>query len=236
MLAASFVLTFGPACAQPVSDWSGFRAGLLAGVGFGSHTDSHSGLPAGPSANGDYSLGRSMGGWQAGATAGYFWQQGALVEGVELDAAASNVGGAMRIGGVARRDGSGANPANFLAMREHVDTMIDVRATIGFAVSRHFLPYLTGGWMYHHGRYGGQFQDATPNDFVVLDGAGRSGWTLGAGIACQFRRDWVFKVDYLYYNVGNHAALSNTIGGLQSAFAFEGTGGLLRLALTYRVP
>jgi opacity protein-like surface antigen len=137
---------------------------------------------------------------------------------------------------VAHRDGSGASPGNFLSIREHTDTMIDLRGVVGFTGSRHFMPYVTGGWFYEHGHYDGQFHDATPSDFILRDGTGRGGWTIGGGLACRLNRIWVLKAEYLYYDVGHHVAATAPIGGRQSQFDFGGTGSLARLALTVRVP
>jgi len=159
-----------------------------------------------------------------------------LVGGFEGDIQFGNTGGSETITGVAHRDGSGGSADNFLAIREHTDTLIDLRGVAGVAASRHFMPYVTAGWMYLHGHYEGQFHDATPNDFIVRDGAGRGGWTIGAGLACRLNSIWVLKGEYLYYDVGHLATTSRAIGGLQSRFDFGGTGSLMRLALTVRFP
>lgn len=235
-LVSSVALAGGAAQARPAGDWAGFRGGLVTTLTFGSHPDSHSGLPPGPTSNGDYTLEHGTNGWQAGATGGYFWQQGPLVEGFEGDIQYGNTGGSQTLTGVAHRDGSGASAANFLTVREHTDTMIDLRAVAGFVVSRHFMPYVTGGWFYAHGHYDGQFHDATPNDFILRDGAGRGGWTIGGGLACRLNVVWIVKAEYLYYDVGHLTAATAPVGGLQSQFDFGGTGNLLRLALTARVP
>ena len=236
VLPLAVLLLTGTAQARTVTDWNGFRAGFSAAVTFGDHPDTHTGLPPGPASNGNYTINHGTSGWQAGLTGGYFWQQGPLVEGLEGNVQFGNAGGTQTLTGVAHRDGSGASPSNFLAIRERIDTTFDLRGTLGLAVTRHFLPYVTGGWFYEHGYFSGQFHDAVPTDFIVRDGAGRSGWTLGAGLACRFNEVWVLKAEYLYYDVGRHAVLSSTIGGLQSQFDFGGTGGVVRVALTLRVP
>jgi opacity protein-like surface antigen len=160
-----------------------------------------------------------------------------MVEGFEGDVAFGNAGGNKTLTGVARRDGSGASPANFLLFHEHTDTQVDLRGTFGYAASRHFLPYFTAGWMYLHGTYGGDFHDAvTPADYLASDGTGRSGWTIGGGLACQFHPGWVVKAEYLYYDVGRHTSLGRVVGGFQSEFDFVGTGNLMRLALTVKLP
>ena len=227
-----------PSAAQAahVGNWAGFRAGFVTTVTFGSHPDEHQGLPVGPSSNGDYILKHRTSGWQAGATGGYFWQQGPMVEGLELDIQYGNNGGTQSLGGVAHRDGSGASPANFLSVREHTDTMVDLRGIIGFTASRHLMPYVTGGWFYEHGHYDGQFHAPPQNDFILRDGAARGGWTIGGGVAYQFHQIWVLKAEYLYYNVGHLVAATVPANGQQSQFDFAGTGALARLALTVRVP
>ena len=58
----------------------------------------------------------------------------------------------------------------------------------------------------------------------------------GAGIACQFQPGWIIKAEYLYYDVGTHTSVGHAVGGVQSQFDFVGTGNLLRLALTVKVP
>jgi outer membrane immunogenic protein len=236
-LGAAAIALGAPAQAQPVMDWSGFHAGLVTSFAFGGHTDTHTGLPAGPKSTGDYRIEHGTNGWAAGLVGGYFWQQERLVEGLESDIQFGNTGGIKTLTGVAHRDGSGASPDNFLAFHEHSDTFVDLRGTFGYAASTHFLPYFTAGYMYVHGKYGGDFHDAVvPADYLASDGTGRSGWTIGGGVACQFRPGWAIKAEYLYYDVGTHTSLSRVVGGLQSQFDFEGNGSLLRLALTVRIP
>jgi len=236
LLVSGTALASSAAQARQTGDWAGFRGGLVATLTFGSHSDSHTGLPPGPASNGDYTIDHGTSGWQAGAVGGYFWQSGLVVTGAEGDIEFGNSGGTETLTGVARRDGSGASTGNFLTIREHTDTLIDVRGVAGLAASRHFMPYVTAGWIYLHGHYEGQFHDATPSDFIVRDGAGRGGWTIGAGLACRLNPIWVVKAEYLYYDVGHLSKTSAASGGLQSRFDFGGTGSLMRLALTVRFP
>ncbi len=236
---AAAALAIGPAHADGApADWTGLRAGLDIGGGFGAHAASHTGLPtASVFASGDYNLDHGSNGWALGPRLGYHWQADNWVYGFDADFDFSNIEGTRRVSGsqVAQRNGGGANAANFVTRTDKMDYFGTLRATLGYAMDEHCLPYITAGWMYGHVKYSGQFHYAAPVDYLASDSAAQSGWTVGAGLAYQLDDGWALHGEYLYYDLGTHTILSNTVGGFQSQFDFDKTGNVVRFGVTYSV-
>jgi outer membrane immunogenic protein len=164
-------------------NWTGFYIGLNAGYGFGSSTWDTPAVTTKPK-------GASFGG-----TAGYNWQTGALVFGVEADIAASMVKGDVicGVGGTCE------------TKNEWLSTL---RGRIGYAFDR-WLPYITAGGAYGHTKATNTnltpgFQGASATPF---------GWTAGVGLEYAFLGNWSAKLEYLYVDLGkfNCMACSATL-------------------------
>jgi outer membrane immunogenic protein len=136
-------------------DWSGFKLGLQAGYGWS-----------------DYGALRGNGPL-VGAFAGYDWQFGQAVAGIEGSVSVADIE---------------VSPGNRL------ETVVDLRARLGFAMDRVMIYGTVGGV------YGG------------LSGGGRdTGWTAGAGVDFKAGRRTIAGMEYVRYRFDNFANTGNAL-------------------------
>jgi outer membrane immunogenic protein len=163
----------GPSASAPTSNWGGLYAGSFVGGALGSFSTRQSASAAGTAWGG-----------ATGALAGYNWQDGVLVYGLEGDIGSNYL--------TRKFDGAAGLPAN----EAESIYAIHARIRLGYDAGG-FMPFVAGGAAYDRGA---QFQLA-PLDF---DGqtATRVGWTLGAGVDAKvvlpiIGRS-VVRAEYLY--------------------------------------
>ncbi len=164
--------------------WTGFYAGANAGYGTGSFTKQ-------AAASAPANLGSPKGAMM-GVQAGYNYQVGQFVAGVEADYDWANV----------------ASHSQFKTLADTGSTRLTsvgtLRGRLGFAADR-ALVYATGGLAY------GTIHTNNPVPVPALsDRAGRAGYALGAGIEYAFTNTISAKAEYLYTSLGNKTAFAGT--------------------------
>jgi outer membrane immunogenic protein len=158
-----------PPALAPAYNWSGFYLGVNGGGGWGhSYWDTSSDR-----------IGLSGG--LVGGTAGYNWQFGNAVLGLEGDIDWANLKGT---------NSSTLCPAGCSTSDTWLST---VRGRAGYAFGN-VLPYVTGGLAL------GDIRAATPG----FAGASNTsaGWTAGGGIEVGLTGNWSAKAEYLYVDLG----------------------------------
>ena len=174
--------TKAPVAAASVYNWTGFYLGV---VGGGAWEDANS-----P---------RMQGGF-VGGTAGYNWQTGNVVFGVEADGAWADASASAA--GTVIVPGIGAIPAS---VSSKTDAMGTVRGRIGWAVNNVLL-YGTGGYAWVDNKI-----SATLGGLSVSDSKFHSGWTVGAGVEAFFAPQWSVKGEYLYRSLGGESYFSGAL-------------------------
>ena len=178
-----------PLQAQPV--WTGFYAGLNVGGGFGSSHNAFNiagfGLPA---------FDTSLAGVVGGGEAGYNWQTGPWVLGLEASFDGSGLSGG--------RTAPCPPPlctALAASYTQRLSWFGTLRPRIGYALGN-WLFYATGG-----GALGevGTNATAAVGSFIATDNRSqtRDGWTLGGGVEVGFAPGWSAKIEYLYLDLGS---------------------------------
>lgn len=230
----------------PVASWRGFYVGVNAGGGFGTTAARETGLPTVGAlalvASQDFTLNHNASGFLGGGQVGYNMQFDRWVLGIEADFDGANISGNSQVTGVgvAQRNGANGFATNFVRASEKVDYIGTVRGRFGGLVTDDLLLYATGGLAYGRVTHSGQFHYATPVDYIVNDTATQVGWTVGAGLEYMFAPQWSLKGEYLYYDLGNHTATTNT-GVLainqpfRSQFDFATRGSIVRAGLNYNL-
>jgi outer membrane immunogenic protein len=186
-----------PAVMIPAYNWSGFYVGASGGYGWGHSDQTDPGIPAPtlpPILIGDGHYGVT--GWLAGGTAGYNWQMGQWVFGLEGDYSWSNISGSSQACG----------PAFALhACGTSLDSFGTFRGRIGYAAGQtgNVLLYVTGGLAVGDVHAWDALTPASGSSF-------QAGWTVGAGVEFAFAPQWTAKVEYLYIDLGK-AQLFNII-------------------------
>jgi outer membrane immunogenic protein len=184
--------------AAPISgpyDWSGFYAGLNAGYANG---QADMAIEDFGGAKADHS------GFLGGAQAGYNWQSGALVLGIEGDIQAATIGGTtttLNIGPV------------FAQPRSTLDSFGTVRGRIGYTFDR-VLAYGTGGFAVGHTNFENAQVVLGPPfvSFVGSDSQISTGWTAGGGVEYALLDRWSVKAEYLHVVLDNKVFTTATAG------------------------
>ena len=249
-----------PLATAVVYDWTGFYIGGNAGYSWGrERTDGNlTGTQnvsvfrtAGPTlvSSVDTVLGTlpltgraDVNGFIGGGQAGYNWQRGTWLFGLEADFQGSDERGHGDVCTVAGCPlGSSVLTANY-----KLDWFGTARGRVGFLPTERVLLYATGGLAYGH------FAADAP--LIPLSwGSTRAGWTVGAGVEAAIDRNWSVKLEYLYMDLGSIGssgasasmvtnALNTPTPGfntvttttLTSAFNTRFTDNILRAGVNYR--
>jgi outer membrane immunogenic protein len=152
----------------------------------------------------------NLDGGLVGGTAGYNYQIGQAVLGVEGDIDWSGIRGSTTNGCV-----PGCQTSN--------TWLSTVRGRIGFAAGR-FMPYLTGGAAF------GDVRATTP----AFAGASNTnaGWTVGGGIEFAIAGNWTAKAEYLFIDLGSFNCGVGCNGTATDNVSF--TANVLRGGVSYR--
>jgi outer membrane immunogenic protein len=254
-----------PVYAPPlVWNWTGFYVGASGGYAWSHDADIDlasvgvlvpGGIDAFPIASAQAipsALNAQARGFIYGGQAGYNFQSGRWLIGVEADVSGANINGSDTRNGTAPvvnypiRNLS----ANTTASGEQkLDFFGTVRGRFGFTLTDALLVYATGGLAYGHIESSTATSDV-PTSFVIGPAAGsasgtRAGSTIGGGLEWGFAPHWTLKTEYLYYDLGNlNYALSpnaitvccavTTVGLVNTTAATHFAGSIVRAGINYR--
>lgn len=182
-----------PVYMAPAYNWTGFYVGINGGGGWG---NSEFSAPLGTSFD--------LSGAVIGGTAGYNWQMGQVVFGLEGDMDWSNIRGSANCGGIT-------------SCETRNDWLGTVRGRLGYAFDR-VMPYVTGGLA-----VGGVKTSAAG---IGDTSETKAGWTIGGGLEAAIAGPWTAKVEYLYVDLGN----TGTVLGSDASFHTN----IVRAGLNYR--
>ncbi|QWG25916.1 porin family protein [Bradyrhizobium sediminis] len=219
--------TKAPPVMVEVWNWTGFYIGGNAGYSWGrsnsdvSYFNTATGLPIVPPAGSITSAAFDMDGGIAGGQAGYNWQTGSWVWGVEADIQWSGEKGranylcSAAVGGPCT-PGLTAPPLSVvgtsLALDQSLEWFGTARLRGGFLVSPRVLLYATGGLAYGSlktsGTLSGVTANLTPVSVFGSSSETRLGWTVGAGVEGKITQNWSAKLEYLYMDLGRYDSLT----------------------------
>jgi outer membrane immunogenic protein len=156
-------------------DWTGFYIGANGGWGGGRSRFNFDDLGV---SSGHF----GVNGWQAGGTAGFNYQVGHVVFGVESDMDWSNISGNTNC------------PMTGSICQTQNDWLGTARGRVGYAFDR-VLPYVTGGAAF------GNINASVPG--VGSASATNLGWAAGGGIEYAITPNWSTKLEYLHVDLGS---------------------------------
>lgn len=182
----------------PVFTWAGASVGVNFGAGFGlGSAASGFGTDATLQPNEFWTFpGPNPGGVLGGLQAGYNWQWGNIVAGVEADLQAAGLSGSSK--GVAVS--TGAIP--LLTAHQTIDWFGTVRGRIGYAPLPTLLVYGTGGLAYGGGGFNFAYLNGDNHSGAGYENPARVGWAAGAGLEWAFSPDWSARFEYLHVDLG----------------------------------
>lgn len=134
---------------------------------------------------------------------------------------------------------------SFLFTHQRTDWFGTVRGRIGFTPLCRLLIYGTGGLAYGDVHYAANtfysFNDGFgPLTHPVSFDRTSVGWTVGGGLEYALTHHWSVKVEYLYYDLGDHGATGPEFAnGVPSPpfavhYNWETTGNIVRGGLNFK--
>jgi outer membrane immunogenic protein len=219
-----------PVFVPPPFTWTGFYVGVNAGGiwpsgsrnanifdpdGLGFVT---AGFPGG--------LGSQSAGFIGGGQAGYNWQTGAFVLGVETDFDGTTLSKSFNNVGTAFGPTAGAVLSDdFLSVngKTSLSWLGTTRGRVGFVATpdNRLMIYATGGVAYGGGNTSFNVFDSTKGAFWSgSPSSTRVGWTIGGGVEYAITNNITIKGEYLYADLGSSSF--TTAGNLASATFFPG--------------
>lgn len=228
-----------PAVVMPAAyNWSGFYVGGNIGYGWGNQATALSTTVVLPAGTFPSSIASDPHGVFGGVQAGYNYQSGRAVFGVETDIAYADI----------RRsdlfDGLFVAHTYTTTGEQKLDWFGTLRGRLGYLPSDRVLVYATGGLAYGHG-------SSSTNSVVILNGGNAcgffagcgsgsasgwlAGWTAGAGLEWAFADKWRAKAEYLYYDIGSlsysYPDVIPAAGSYNASTNFRGS--IVRIGLNY---
>jgi outer membrane immunogenic protein len=117
-------------------------------------------------------------GFVGGGTLGYNFQRGQIVWGIEGDISYTDINGTTGCGG---------------SCSAGMDWLFTLRGRVGLDMNG-WMPYITGGLA---------VADVHADNGISKESSTETGWTVGGGLEVKLDRNWSFKGEYLYVDVGN---------------------------------
>ena len=220
---AAPVLKAPPPLPLPPS-WAGFYLGLTGGYGwkqdeFSAVTEFGTGT-APLIIDGVHSKGGVFGGY-----AGYNWQFGRFVPGIEIDFTATDISGTSVAAGSVSVPGTTGTVS--ISMGERVKYLGSARARLGWTPLDPLLLYGTAGLAWER-------VDQNPTTTVIASSQGQNftetisqqtaadkfGWVAGVGAEVMLGSpNWIARVEYLHYGMGmlQETSISSQSGNTQTA-------------------
>ena len=241
-----------PVFVPPPFTWTGFYVGVNAGGIAPSGGRGASLLDTNPATSGFLSadfpggLGSQSVGFLGGGQAGYNWQTGAFVLGVETDFDGSTLSKSINNTGTPFGLAAGALSSDFLSVnaKTSLSWLGTTRARLGFVATpdNRLMIYATGGVAYGGGSSNFSAIDATTGSiFTASPSSTRVGWVVGGGVEYAVTNNITVKGEYLYADLGSSNFTSAGNGFAAAAFPgvtvnshFDYNASIFRAGVNYK--
>jgi outer membrane immunogenic protein len=188
---------------QPFN-WTGFYAGLHIGYGWGDANTTRS--PLLPVTVAPTVLDPSTSGVVGGLQAGYNYQTGPFVVGIEADFSGTAIEGSASAVNVL--NGIAQPGASFNA-HENINWYGTLRPRVGYVVWPNLLLYGTGGLAYGNVSYTARTVFLTGNETTSNFSQTNVGWAAGGGAEFALSKCWTVKAEYLHMDLGSQSAIAS---------------------------
>ena len=217
-------------------DWTGPYAGVHLGYGWGDAATHVDPLPhnfvspdQAPS-----TLNPGPAGIVGGVQAGYNYQLGRLVAGIEADFSGSAMSGSARVSPILFTDGS--TVPGVVTAHEQTNWFGTLRPRLGYTVIPTLLIFGTGGLAYGKVSYSANTDFGTET-FPASFSKTEVGWAAGGGVEYAISKHWTVKAEYLYMNLGSESVIANpTIPNppFQEGNSWKTTANIINFGVSYK--
>jgi outer membrane immunogenic protein len=232
--------------AEPVPAWTGFYIGGNVGYGWGDQAVNFSGNPGliGPLIGKGIvasSLASGPSSAVGGVQAGYNWQTGAFVVGIETDIDAAAIAKSQSV------TSPGTTVDWFTSADQELNFLGTVRGRLGYTITPSLLAYGTGGFAYGGANVNTTVTSSThgstttncPNFCGSLGSSPTlTGWAAGGGLEYMVTPNWSVRAEYLYFDLGTLAqTYGDNAGRFPGTFVSTSTefrGNLVRIGANYK--
>lgn len=182
-----------------------------------------------------------------GLQAGYNWQAGAWVYGLEGDiqvtgakdtdawTAAGAPGEVVVFDFLPGPPGGGPM---FFSHEWKFPWFGTFRGRLGVLPAERWLLYVTGGLAFGEAKYEMTFSEPgifRPfNPYFLSDSVTRVGWTVGAGTEWAFANNWSVKLEYLYVDLGTRSIDTFDVDGAPFHVEYKIRNNIVRAGLNYK--
>jgi outer membrane immunogenic protein len=185
-------------CQPPIPDWTGFYVGIHGGGGWG-HTSFDGGFFDTFDSPFEFSRPNSSPkGGVFGAQAGYNWQWGPVVGGLEIDFSGADI----------KETTTFFDPffptTRFFNRDFKFDELASARGRLGYLIFPNWLLYGTAGIAWGHSRVdSNEFETVAPfRTAFQRSEINEFGWVAGAGLEWKFWDHWLLRGEWLHYDFG----------------------------------
>jgi outer membrane immunogenic protein len=178
-----------PSAPSVVSDWAGFYLGVHGGYGWARFSSDNFDPVSVALAPGALRNPQPQG-TLFGGHAGFNWQRGAWVGGLEIDFSGADLKETQSLS---------ASSGEAISLRAKIDMLATARARFGFLPVQNLLVYGTGGFAWGHA----SAKETICTDVVcstVATNESMFGWTAGAGLEYKLVENLLLRVEYLHYD------------------------------------
>ncbi|QWG22985.1 hypothetical protein KMZ93_24055 [Bradyrhizobium sediminis] len=183
--------TKAPRVPPPLQNWAGFYLGAHGGYGWKGNDFAITAFS--PALAG----GIKSAGWLGGGQAGYNWQYGRAIAGLEIDGSATGIRGSslpVTFGGTTG------------TLSDNVKYLGTARGRLGWTPAGDWLLYGTGGLAWERVNRTWFRVSPSPNNInTILSESPRDhfGWVAGAGVETMIHNsNWIARLEYLHYDFG----------------------------------
>jgi opacity protein-like surface antigen len=230
---------------EAIWTWTGLYIGANAGKAWGRFstdtvfTDATLGVPVGPvlaSSNSPSKLQRGL----VGGTAGYNWQSGVWLAGVETDVQFSHQRAptsAACAPAICASDAIGVDTPVTTNVSHNLDWFGTARGRVGALITPDAIVYATGGLAFGEIEHIGVISPISIGNDYFVSRSMRGGWVVGGGIEARLAGNVTGKVEYLHMDFGRYSALATNIGNVDPVnvnFNSHISEDLVRLGLNYK--
>jgi len=204
--------------------WTGFYIGFHGGYGWADFSPSVDIAPfEDPKTKG----------WVLGGHAGYMWQAGMFVGGLEVDYSVADMKHDQSIT-VGLENTTIMLPPGTTSFSTKVESLASVRARAGFVLGQTFLLYGTGGLAWARTEAAIAYLPIEGTGFAATAVANNFGWVAGIGGEWKIMSNLMFRAEFLHYDFGGSTYTFTGVGGGMAGIKSDLVVNVARGGLSYK--